>query len=796
MIQEPYSIYVDKRPLRIAFLINPEKDVILQTQKIIDFNQHLWGGRYNPIIFTDGKIIENDWWIFLIAFDPDIILSLLPLETDLVQKIDNFLSPISFRMPEQEILNYEDYFIKYDYHGLSIEQSENNLKELYSSNLYLLNIDGLKDNALKQFININFSSFINTRAINEMDNNKKQIIKIDDRELLNNAFSKIKLNDNFSFPIQFCSIPYNLKGSKFKDTDQFFTVIVGDSPEDIVYNWNSVLLSTKYSNRSLNSIWLPKEIALSKELEDGLYELFRNLANKQSISGVCRIKFVSFSIEEKELTEIANKLTKNSISKIINAYEKIRLPQHNEDNNLVSITKDMIPYQVTGDNVQLKISSPINDKGFMSGDSWIADVYIQHHPERYPNFQRRTLWWRLPKHNKLAYRLFNGSSRICLNGFPSVLLAREAQNLKINLISDSEIFRILLTDENKPFLKADARYNLNQRRLSYILPSNTGKYMSGFINLFGDLFIAKQYIEIRYWRHMFDILSNVNPKKDDKKKEEIKNALSKKGINFLKSEEGITWLTDYVLNRSKDIVNLNKEITWSIFKKEARKECSAFNLKVENKKLGYKNKHFIENLKRTLSELIKQNILQIGLQPQCPSCGLSEWYHIDETKQDIICKGCRSGFNITPEEKWFYKLNSLVRFGYSQQGLTPVILTLGQLFEECNTSFIYETSQDVFKFGEKEHFTDLDIICIQDGKLIIGEIKQSIKGFKNKDFASMKKVAEIIKPNKIIFSSLDESCNNNIKRKINKLREDLEIFKIEVEWFQLRQDIFESTPFL
>jgi hypothetical protein len=796
MIQEPYSIYIKKRPLRIAFLINPEKYVLSQIQKVIDFNLHLWGGRYNPIIFTDGKTVKNDWWTFLNAFDPDIILSLLPLEMDLIQKIDNFLSPISLKMPEQEIQNYEDYYIKCDYNGLSIKQSEYNLNELYHSKLVLLDTDGMEDIVLKQFIYINFSSFRNTISIYEMDKNRKNIIKISSRESLNDALLKISVNNNFVFPIQFCSIPHNLKGTKFEDTDQFFTVVIGDSPKDIVYNWNSILSLTRYSNRSLNSIWLPKEIASSKELEEGLYELFRNLSNRQSVSGVCRIKFISYSIDESELKEIAEKLTKNSISKIISTYEEIRLPQYKENSDFVSITSEMDSFQVTGDKVQIKLNPPKVEKGLMSGESWVADIYMQFRPERYPNIQGKTLWWKLPQHNRLAYDLFNSASRICSNGFPSVLLARELQNLQINLINDSEIFRFLLTDEDKPILKSDARGYLKHDNLAFIQPSNTGRYMSGFINLFKDLFIAKQYLEISYWRHMFDILSNVNPKKDKNKRKEIKNALRKKSEIFKKSKDSLNWLTDYVSKLSRDIVTLHNEITYNVFIEEAEKVCEKFNSIKDNEKLGYQKEEFISNMKETLAEFIKLGIIQVGIRPHCPSCGIGQWFHIDEIKQDIICKGCRVKFSIKPNENWFYKLNSLVHIGYSLQGLTPVILVLGQLLEESRTSFIYNTSLEIFKKGKSEPFTDLDIVCIQDGKLIIGEIKQSIDGFRNYDFITMKEMAEIIKPDIVIFSSLDKNCNKNIKEKIKKLNEDLETLKIEVKWYQLRKDNFESTPFL
>ena len=70
----PYSIYANNRPFRIAFLVNPDGDG--EWFDIIrDYNREKWGGRFNPIILTNGKTIEDSWWKFLRDYDPDIIFS-------------------------------------------------------------------------------------------------------------------------------------------------------------------------------------------------------------------------------------------------------------------------------------------------------------------------------------------------------------------------------------------------------------------------------------------------------------------------------------------------------------------------------------------------------------------------------------------------------------------------------------------------------------------------------------------------------------------------------------------------
>jgi len=60
----------------------------------------------------------------------------------------------------------------------------------------------------------------------------------------------------------------------------------------------------------------------------------------------------------------------------------------------------------------------------------------------------------------------------------------------------------------------------------------------------------------------------------------------------------------------------------------------------------------------------------------------------------------------------------------------------------------------------------------------------------------MKEVAKRIKPDIIIFSTLDKKCNSNKMKKIQNLEKVLQSLKIEVKWYQLRNDVFDSTPFL
>lgn len=119
------------------------------------------------------------------------------------------------------------------------------------------------------------------------------------------------------------------------------------------------------------------------------------------------------------------------------------------------------------------------------------------------------------------------------------------------------------------------------------------------------------------------------------------------------------------------------------------------------------------------------------------------------------------------------------------------ILTLGELLRESHKSFIFAPSLDLFEDAEKERLGDLDIVCIQDGKLVIGEVKTSVSGFGSDDFDKMEFVAKHIRPDVLIFSA-EKGCTSDKPRepeRVRQLRTELKSLEIEVRWLCVGSDL-------
>lgn len=91
-----YSVFVHKRPIRFAFLINPHEDQWLeQLDAICEFTLDKWRGRFNPVVPTNGETLEPEWWKFLKKIDPDYVISPTAISESLKEQIHTELHPIA-----------------------------------------------------------------------------------------------------------------------------------------------------------------------------------------------------------------------------------------------------------------------------------------------------------------------------------------------------------------------------------------------------------------------------------------------------------------------------------------------------------------------------------------------------------------------------------------------------------------------------------------------------------------------------------------------------------------------------
>lgn len=807
----PFSIYFDHRPFRIAFLVNP-KDGLEWIDAIFKYNNGKWGGRFNVIILTDGKTIDDKSWKFLKDFDPDIIKSTVPLEENLHKKIYIFTSPLSIEIPKNEVGGGKYVNVAND--PIDILPTKENVSAIArdffdnKSSLVIFEVDESTPDIIKKFLNRNFgliksqdsSYLVNERTLRECNIKKYKVV---DFVTLNIALSDLGgFHNNVVYPVQVCSLPNKFKNPKWQHNNERFTVVVGDSVQDLVYFWNTPHFIQSWLRTSFTQLWTPREIIENTEVHEGLLKFIGRYTSR---TGNDRhgVQFVSCSILDEDLKKIVSNFSAIPHPRTANYFVELPFPDYEESLPFASIDKGVDFFRARSNEEHLVFNEPNVRQGGMGGQHWFVDLYIQFRPERFTSIMGVNYWWQLPHRNSILHDLkfFNKPARINVEGSFSVLLSRsneynqEGNLLQIKLPEDKDIFASLTCGESFDCHENKEKAKFTSRPFQHIKRSDQGKYLSGVLSLFPDLTNAHSIFEDHFLRNIFQKMSNQNDSKDIKKIDEIKKTLDKavkRGRDFSNSNEDLEWLANKVLTYSKNYAMREVDLSFEKFVEEAKKETDEYNKNPSGSPIPYDE----DGLKDTISSLLQYTVLSVGIKPKCPLCGYGIWYSLDEAKQNIICKGCGYNFNMSAEETWYYRLNSLVKSAVSFHGTIPVLLVLGQLLHDARSSFLYLPSAELQSRNGDRFISEaeIDLLCIKDGEFIIGEIKRSVSLFGKNDFEKIAKVAKVIKPDQIIFSSLDESPSVFVQDNIDRLRTELSYLEIKVDWYKIDYWVFRASP--
>lgn len=804
----PYSIYIHHRPFRIAFLINPELGIDW-VDRIIAYNRGKWGGKFNPVIFTDGIDIADDWWKLLRGYDPDIICSTVVLSEELKKKIHIFLSPLRV-----EEINPANDYIRIDDYPISILPTGKNIAQVGApffddkNNLILFEVDASTPEIIKSFLDRNFGLLEQGQMMpyqikKALETSQVKRYKVTDENSLNEALLDLgEWRTKAVFPAQVCALPNSLKESARPYSDEKFEIIIGDSVDEIAHFWNRTLAMGTWLRTYYTQIWLPKQLAESKVLQPGLGKFINHFVGGTGNDHGAH--FVSFSLPEDEIQKISNLF--NGViwhPRFSTHLTQHPMPDYESRGSNFFLRQGLDFHRAHSNEEYLVLDEPDVEQGVMGGEYWFTDLYIQYRPERSKNIIGRDYWWQLPKRNSILRDLsfFNKAARINEFGMFSILMSRKTSihpddnTLIIKIPDDRSVFHALLCGEGFNCTDREEGKRFLSRPFYHMQRSDKGMYLSGVLGLFPDMLNAHRLFEERYWRDVFERMSNQNPTKDENIHKELINKLTKKiksGMDFQNSDKAKEWLAHNVINIAKKYSRDEIDLNYITLRDLAMNETNEYNKHPSGHAIEFNENDF----KDKLSNLVSLGILLLGIKPRCHRCGYRIWYRIDDTLQEIKCRGCGYEFSIPAEPVWFYRINSLMRAAVSLHGTVPLLMTLGQIMGDARSSAMFISSTELIKKdeGKETIYAELDLVCIKDGKFVIGEVKQSINLFDANDFRRMSDIAKLIHPDTIIFSSMNKEPNSLVKENIEKLKAELAYLEINVEWYPINYWVFEPGP--
>src|ERR1035437_9125816 len=145
--------------------------------------------------------------------------------------------------------------------------------------------------------------------------------------------------------------------------------------------------------------------------------------------------------------------------------------------------------------------------------------------------------------------------------------------------------------------------------------------------------------------------------------------------------------------------------------------------------------------RKTIDEYVAKGILYRGYIFGCNRCSDVGWFSIADIDQTFTCRRCgtnqqytHKSWRIPDEPSWFYKLDEMIYLMLSFNGDVP-LLTLDNLRQQSGDSFQYCPDLRITPAGSTKMYLEVDVCCITNGLLCIGEAK-SVDTLATKDLTA------------------------------------------------------------
>jgi hypothetical protein len=750
------TIVTRPRQVRVAYLIDPEASSLDLLDAIMSTCSRAWGGRLSPIVPVIKGEISPAYWEILRSADPDWIYSYTSVPQALIDGLASEIAPIQFTKHSDHLLQGER-----PYYSPSISHE-------------LVRVHGLLPLATEQrwfqppalvtYGGKGTADPLIRRNFGLLPNNilSEQIAK---------EIQQLEFDDSVDFAgfLELVSVrtgslifPYAATCAKAicdTGTDTHwstYSLFVGENLSDWLAFWNQIFTVAPGARANWKALCLPAQALTDLRTIEALTKFLRRFAFRNGQNSPY-LNWISSALSESDLRSLASPF----MSRKIDANFKFSVEEEWSLPALATRTKYWFGFRGGGlgqpDVLGTTVHQIPNTGGLVdlsslpfqvgNDDRWIRDVHIEYRAEqRY--YSNEELVYQLPRKNLIATGFCGLPGRVDADGglsvemrpkAPLILTIPEDRNLILSAIGCGRRVRYTGDFEWKEQSPVFEDHGL----------SDKARYCRGVLSLFGGLQSAHQMFESRFWRRNIYRLANVQEKTVGDTDSPLFLKLSKNpqlwAINpDANLEDELHRLEAQIVKLIRSLRSSEAEITYRFLVDDFTKERAES--VVQNPHLAPKNDDEANHaaaeaegrLKHTLQELVDSNIFQQGIVARCLQCGSRIWRELGSIKQQFECPGCGASARSPVEPTWYYRLNSLVSKAVSEHGTVALINALAEAREKARNSFIFSPGFAFYAhYDDKDPVSEVDAICLVDGKLWIGEVKSQASDFSSAVMAKL-----------------------------------------------------------
>lgn len=282
---------------------------------------------------------------------------------------------------------------------------------------------------------------------------------------------------------------------------------------------------------------------------------------------------------------------------------------------------------------------------------------------------------------------------------------------------------------NKPSFERVVNLLFHDGGFSQVEQSNTAKYHINFIRRAGDLEQAANYLVHTPFKDLLSLLAD---------------------------------------NRSRN------QPGWIIEEPSKRRAINHLHLyqilgrRIPTETVEYFNT-VSDELPEEMIDLLKKNLLERGFLLKCLSCGYRSWYPAGSIGQRFQCSRCFETQVYESNPLWLYKLPEVIFQGFEDNMQVP-LLALQYLKQMSKHMFEWLPDSNVFwNENGKRVSGNIDIICLRDGKMYIGEAKSN-DDINKEQFSFYERICKNVAIDGIVFATSQTAWSKGTQSRIENLK--------------------------
>jgi hypothetical protein len=541
-----------------------------------------------------------------------------------------------------------------------------------------------------------------------------------------------------------------------------FCLVVGDTLEDRIASWNAGLLFDDARIQRYKTLRIPAEAVVSIEKVDKIGAFLKTGNWLGSRNGPARVFVRSRSLDAATLEGFVKRLQESSHSIVtfdpITSIDDCCPPDAERVWRALPSMTDGTPTvetAIAGPKVAVSVPQPLQ-LAYCAGlhpiftqGAWYIDLSVDrlHDIGRFSNVREA---WALPKRRQLV-RYFSGENgaRIRAGGGLAVPVNIETRTVEIKQPDDSNVFQSLIT-ENSRFDYGDLR-DLHAKAALYRFtkPSDKGSYLQGLIGMFGSLSDIEHTMETHFWRTQFGKMAAPAQSQHDEVIRDIQQRMhAADGRLVIEDDAGWQKLAQRIVQKASRLRVPRLRTRYSDLLNDWTEELTAAIEKDPNLKqrqdeiLGERE----DDLKRSLSFFFERGVMYRGHEWSCRECRHRNWVGVEALNDVMSCDVCGREHQLPIDVALDFRMNEFFATCLREHDTISVAWAISALRQQAKHSFMFAPQTALYRdYPENQAQRidrEVDILCIMDGRLVIGEVKARSELITKSDIADLAAVAQ------------------------------------------------------